>query len=903
MAETEDGIGQVNATAGMAPGGERSRWMTLGLGAVMVLAVYLAGMPSLDAPWILGDDYIFIVRNPEVTGVSIEDDSTWQRLKLIFRFPPAEDLYQPLPILTYAAEWSLWDGSPTATRRLDVLLHALNALLLWCVLSGLLRAGRVAACVSQAVGVGSSPQPSTADETSAATGRPARRPAATEADTSGLLSWGLAIIWALHPVLTSTYAADMGRTHLMSATFALLSLRLHLAALQNKRAWLFVVALIALLAAMLCKVIVGWVLLILVLEFALVGWRKTLRSPRVYVVGVVCVAFAALTYWTSRRAGVAQDAAAGLFGDPFSRSALAVWIYLRDIVAPLWLSTWHLPDPHTGWTYGLVWVGLLAAITSAVHAALAWRRPERRLVTLGWVWFWAGLMPVIGVIGAREAAATDRYLYQPLMGIMLVIGASVLGWMAKRSAPRNLSRGVIPVTGLLAAGLLLWSLPYVKMFRSSLRRAERIVALNPGDPRALEALAVAYDFSADHAPPADDLARLPANQPPREYFLTRSVETLRQAAAIENLEQYFPGPDDRGPFHRRLSNMFKMLGQYSDSLAQAELARDLQPDVYLTWVRLAHAYQGLGRIDEALAAYDRCEQLLPDSPQVRATHFTDVGYLLLVELERADLAFPKFQAAVATGCARTLAYIGLARCEIRVGEGARGLDIIAQILHADPQNAFAALVLAEYHLRSNHWEEAATTYGALVATYPSVYARQSWYYEALRGFQSACGHLGRWHDAAMAWDQAVRLHPESREFRSFRVWALACADDENAPAWVDDLLANDPNNRMAFLSQALLSLRAGRVAEAVESVKKAGAAEPVARARELDRCVAVLTVLSERGELPPEEAIVRAAVHLEAGRPSAARELLAEYAAAHPDSPWTSLVTPPEAGISDEAAP
>ena len=45
----------------------------------------------------------------------------------------------------------------------------------------------------------------------------------------------------------------------------------------------------------------------------------------------------------------------------------------------------------------------------------------RRGIALGGAGCWATLLPVVGLVGAREAAATDRYLYQPLMGILLVV--------------------------------------------------------------------------------------------------------------------------------------------------------------------------------------------------------------------------------------------------------------------------------------------------------------------------------------------------------------------------------------------------------------------------------------------------------------------------------------------------
>jgi tetratricopeptide (TPR) repeat protein len=824
---------------GRAP---RQAW---GLAALLVLLVCIAGLPAVDAPWLQGDEHIFIVNNPEVTGAGLSNPSLVNRLRLIFRLPPVEDLYQPLPILTYAVQWALWPNSAAAVRLADVLLHAFNALLLWRVLRQLL--ARL-------------------------------QPRAPQEFLSGV-AWVLALLWAVHPVLVSTWAADMGRTHMMSATFALLSLRWHLRSLALGGQRWFLPAILALLGAMLCKPIVGWVLLVAVLEGVLLGWRRALGAARLWIVAVVCAAFAILTYWTSQRAGLLEDAAAGLFGDPLARSALAVWLYVRNLVAPFQLSWWHPPDPRTHWANPFVWLGLLLAAASVAHAAWGYRRSANLAAAVGWAWCWALLLPVIGLVGAREAAATDRYLYQPLMGVLCVFGAVLLRLLGRLPSSRvRMARHLVTAGGAgLAAVLVLSALPHTHAFRSTIRRGEWLVRLNPGDPRALEALANAYNFATNRPLPADDLAKVPAGTGRYPYFLERTITTLRTAAAASNLELYFPGPEDRAPFHRRLSNLFKLTGQFEESLAQARIAHEMQPDVFFTWLRLAHAYHGLGRWDEAQAAYKRCETLLPDDPGTRATHFTDFGYLLLFDLERPTEAVDKFRAAVETGVARDLAYIGLARCEILVGHGATGRDLVLGVLDRNPQDALAGLTLALYHLSSRNWDEAAQLYAGIAAAYTHVYWQFPWYYEALRGLQSAALRTGRLREAVLAWDEAVQRHPSSLELRAFRLWALACEGRTDVTNAATALLADDPSNALVGLTLALQELRAGRADRACDLIRgsRRGVAPP--RSRAFDRALVALRVLRERGDLPAEAQLAEAVLYATSGDAARGRTLITEY--------------------------
>lgn len=815
-------------------------------GLLLLLAVYAPGSGSLDSPWINGDEFVFIVNNPDVTGAGLETAGAAERLKRIFTYPPREDLYQPIPILTYAMEWALWGDSPRHVRRHDVFLHGLNAVLLWRVLVLLLARGQ-------------------------ATGSRRRIEAA---------AWGLALIWGLHPVLVSAYASDMGRTHLLSATFALAALLLHLHALTTGRSAFFAAALLALILAMLCKVIVGWVALVFLVEVAVVGLRRALRSPRVYLVGLLCIVFAALALATSRRSGMMEDAAKGLFGEPISRSLLAVWIYARNVFAPLWLRAWYLPDPETHWGNPRVWIGVALIAATIVHAGVAWRRRESRPITIGWIWCWALLLPVIGLVGAREAAAADRYLYQPLMGMMLVLGCYVVRPLLAThpDAAARRTRNFVITCASFGALLLVADRPHARVARDPIGRAQRVVALNPGDPRAMEMLAIAYDFARNHPLPAADQPN-PAqvgDVGPYRYFNEKCRSELLRASQVADLKHYFPGADDRAPFHRRIAYRLLLVGNPAESLEQAQIARELQPDAYLTWKRLAHGYQGLGRWAEARQAYERAESLLPEHAATRAVHYTDFGTLLVSRLNQPSEARAKFAAAteflpaVESESVRIHAAIGLARCEIRAGQGSEGFRLIAAVLQKQPENLDAALVLGEYHLRSHEWVHAHRVYTRMIEIRPTMYA-------ALRGFHEVCAQTGRWMDAASAWDRALRLRPDDRAFRSYWVWTLACAAEESAPSRIDKLLKEDPNNPYACYGRMLLALREADLEDALRWAETARRGRPIREARATARAAATLKLMRGQAELRAEVAILEAVLTADAGNRKRARQILKQF--------------------------
>jgi tetratricopeptide (TPR) repeat protein len=834
------------------------RRLILLLGGVLVAATLIAGAPDLGAPWLMGDEFVFIVNDPDVNPAA---DAEHRDRSLAARLASIgsrvhDDLHQPLPLLSYAVQWDLTRGNPLGFRLVDVLLHAANALLLWWVLARLLA-----------------------------------RSSWSQLAPVSTVAWALALLWALHPALVMTWAADMGRTHLLSAFFGLVALGFYVRALSRAQTRWFVGAVAALVLAMLAKPIPGFVLVAFVLEGLCRGWRRTLISPRVYIVGVICAAFAGLTMWTSAQSGLAEDASKGLFGDPVARSALAVWIYFRDLVAPAWLAVWHLPDPRTGWNHPLVWVGLMLGLASAGHAIWSWRRAHTRLITLGWVWTWATLLPVIGLIGAREAAAADRYLYQPLMGLLLVLGVVLFRGLAASSV-----RAIVPVAGVIALGMLLVDLPQCAVARSTIQRARTAVQLNSGDPRALEGLAAAYDFAQDHPLPRADQEAVPPGVGQLAHFHKLWLETLTQAADSANLAHYFPGPDDRGPFHWRLSYHFLRAGEPQRSLDQALEAQKLLPDAFMTWKRLAYAYQALGQLTDAACAYDECAKRLPADPLTRAVYFTDFGSLLIFDLDRDAEACREFAAAVETGRAPLQAKLGLALCQIRYGDGSKGFQLISEVLRTDPGNVRAGLVLAEYHLRSHHWEQAAKVYDAILRDDPT-------HYTALRGFHEVCLQTGHMERAVIAWQDAAQREPARREFRSYLVWALALARMESAAPAANELLRDDPDNPFACLALMLHAIRTGDLPAALVWVQRACTGSPVAKAREFERAAAALRLLLSRNELPSEAVIARSVIVASGDFPSAmrieSRGDLDDYAAKHPDSKWNGAAREVRERLSD----
>jgi hypothetical protein len=164
------------------PGGPRraGRWSIRGARAarpLLVVAVLLAYAPSLRNG-LVWDDRAHIVDNPHLADVGTAAATYFLR--------PEGAYYRPLVFLTFAAEHAVWAAAPLGYHLTNLLLHALNALLV----------------VNLARRTGASAQ-------------------------AALLG---AAIFALHPIQTEAVAYVAGRTDVLMTTGALASCLLLLGA-------------------------------------------------------------------------------------------------------------------------------------------------------------------------------------------------------------------------------------------------------------------------------------------------------------------------------------------------------------------------------------------------------------------------------------------------------------------------------------------------------------------------------------------------------------------------------------------------------------------------------------------------------------------------------------------------
>lgn len=102
-----------------------SPWRTIGLAAVLVLAIFVAYLPSMNGGFVC-DDSVDVANNEAL--------HSWDGLYAIWTQPGATAQYYPLTFTTFWLNYQLGGLNPLGYHMANVLLHAMNALLLWWIL-------------------------------------------------------------------------------------------------------------------------------------------------------------------------------------------------------------------------------------------------------------------------------------------------------------------------------------------------------------------------------------------------------------------------------------------------------------------------------------------------------------------------------------------------------------------------------------------------------------------------------------------------------------------------------------------------------------------------------------------------------------------------------------------------
>lgn len=387
------------------------------LGLLLVIGTALLYSPARHNDFINYDDREYVLNNPHVTwGLG------WETVRWSLTATEQSN-WHPLTWISHALDCQFFGLDPAYHHMTNVAMHSLAALLLFLFLQN-----------------------------------------ATKMVVPSFL---VATLFAWHPLNVESVAWVAERKNVLCTVFLFLTLIAYERHSRRPRRWTLVTVAVAFVLALASKpMAVSLPLLLMLLDYwpmqRVAGWTPVsafsrypqqkpwplLREklPLLALSAVSCV----VTIWAQSHVAVQK-----LTNFPVAvRLENALYSCALYIQKTFWPAKLALFYPHPGISLP-VWKWALAALSLVVISVAAWtQRKTRGYLLVGWLWFLIALIPVIGIVQVGIQGMADRYAYQPVVGLFLMVV-----WLAfdfftrsfRQTASRYLLLSFVPVLLVMLA--------------------------------------------------------------------------------------------------------------------------------------------------------------------------------------------------------------------------------------------------------------------------------------------------------------------------------------------------------------------------------------------------------------------------------------------------------------------
>jgi tetratricopeptide (TPR) repeat protein len=358
------------------------------LSLLLILATLALYNPVAHAPFLNLDDDIYITQNPEVrSGLN------WHSVSWAFTTTTATN-WHPVTWLSHELDCQLFGLNPAGPHLVNVLLHAINAAILFLLLA-------------------------------AATGMLWR-------------SLMVAALFALHPLNVESVAWIAERKNVLSMLFFLLALAAYGWYTQKRDAekrdtkirdarnpgtrnqavcgYLTVTVLYA-FALMAKPQVITFPFALLLLDYWPLQRIPAVKLKTLIVEKIPWFALSAASAVITMKA---QSTARHEGIPAWMHLANAALAYIKYLEKTFWPANLAPLYPHPGGA-----INVTAAAFSAVGilavSLLAVIFRERRYLFVGWFWFLGTMVPMIGLVQVGVQSMADRYAYIPALGIFVIV--------------------------------------------------------------------------------------------------------------------------------------------------------------------------------------------------------------------------------------------------------------------------------------------------------------------------------------------------------------------------------------------------------------------------------------------------------------------------------------------------
>lgn len=362
--------------------------ISLTLAALLVVGTLVLYSPVREHDFINYDDPEYVLNNPHVTAGFSWQTVTWS---LASR---EQSNWHPVTWWSHALDYELFGSDAGDHHLVSVVIHSLNALLIFLLLHRL--------------------------------------------GGGAWESFFVAALFAWHPFNVESIAWVAERKNVLSTLFFLLTLAAY-ARYTHKSNWKSYCAVVVLFVLALASkpMAVTLPFLLLLLDYwplqRAAGWippasqfqipQKPVRQLILEKLPLFALSAAssAVTIW-AQKVGGWRSLQAFPFPVRLENAIVAYAVYIWKTLCPYRFALFY---PHPGSSLPWWKPALAAAILPAISITVWVQRKPRPYLIVGWLWFLGTLFPTIGIVQVGDQAMADRYAYLPTIGLFVMIVWSI----------------------------------------------------------------------------------------------------------------------------------------------------------------------------------------------------------------------------------------------------------------------------------------------------------------------------------------------------------------------------------------------------------------------------------------------------------------------------------------------
>ena len=553
--------------------------MRLILCLLLVLITLMLYAPASHAPYFSMDDQAYVFENYHV-----RQGLNWDAIKWAFSTTDTSN-WHPVTWMSHALDVQMFGLKPEGPHYVNVLLHAVNATILFFLL--------------------------------------------LQSTRSVWSSFVVAFLFAVHPLNVESVAWISERKNLLSMFFLLVALAAYgwYARKPSLRRYLLMAVCFA-LGLMTKPQVITLPFALLLLDY----WplQRTRNKPEDVATGtpwkvlvaekLPLMALSGASAWITMRA---QKTAMHM-EFPFSvRLENAFLAYVKYIGKTVWPAGLGPMYPHPGFsvqlTHALLAALLLAAITSAVILS------RRRYLVVGWLWFLGTLVPMLGLIQVGMQAMADRYAYIPCIGLFVMACWGIGELLENR---RSLRLPALVIGGVALTALVLACYRQIGYWKDDLALWTHTLEVTENSFYAEDGIGMALisagrlDEAAMHF---QNAMRINPDDPIAAMNLGAYEQSRgNYAAAIAYDRKVLRLTQDRRLLARTITSLgyiYYAERQLESSRQSFKIALAEMPESAVAWTGLGLVAQTEGNVSDAVQYYANSVRIEP----------SDVGYILLAQ--------------------------------------------------------------------------------------------------------------------------------------------------------------------------------------------------------------------------------------------------------------------------------